>query len=239
MSVSEPVLSSDFVVNQLIDSLPRKERRNVLKNCEVVELVCEDTLYYPEKAIEHVYFPTESFISLMATVDGTATLEVGLIGSEGMLGIQVLLGVNHSAITALVQGGGKALRIRVDNFQQVLKNNPQLQASLQHYLYVILTQLTQTALCNSYHVLESRFARWLLMTHDRAHADNFHLKHVFLASMLGVRRSGVTIAAGVLRKRGLIDYSRGNITILDREGLEAASCSCYHTMISIYKQLLP
>ena len=238
MSVMEPVVAQALIVNQLIDALPRRERRNVLKSGELVELIFEDILYYPERKIEHVYFPSTGFISLIATIDSTKTLEVGLIGNEGMLGVQVLLGVNDSPITALVQGEGTALRIRVESFRRLLKNNPKLQLSLQHYIYVMLAQLTQSTLCNSYHLLESRCARWILMSHDRAHNNQFYLKHVFLAAMLGVNRSGVTIAAGALKDQGLIGYSRGHITILDRQGLEAASCACYRTMNTIYAQLL-
>lgn len=239
MSASVPVITKALVVNQLVNSLPRKERRDVVKNCELVTLVFEEVLYHPERVIEYIYFPADGFISLIAMVDGDATLEVGLIGNEGMLGVPVLLGVNISPVIALVQGEGNALRMRVDVFHRLVKSNPHLQTCLHHYMYVTLAQLTQTTLCTAYHTLEARLARWLLMTHDRADANQFYLKHAFLASMLGVRRSGVTIAAGVLKHQKLIDYSRGHITILNREGLEAVSCSCYRVMTSIYAKFLP
>lgn len=238
-SVSTLTKKAATTNNKLINALPRKERRDVIKNCELVELVFEDILYHPERVIEYVYFPSDGFISLIATVDDDATLEVGLIGNEGMLGIDLILGVNTSSATALVQGAGHALRMRSECFDLIIKNNPQLHARLHRYLYVILTQLTQSTLCVSYHPLESRLARWLLMTHDRAHADHFYLKHAFLASMLGVRRSGVTIAAGGLKHQGLINYSRGHITVLNRAGLEAVSCSCYHVISSAYGKFLP
>lgn len=238
MAEFAPSSSKALAVNDLLNALPRRERRNVIKHCELVELALDQILYGPEQPIDYVYFPTAGFISLIATLDDANTLEVGLIGCEGMLGIPAVLGVPLSPTTAVVQGQGQALRIGVVSFQRVIQHNPGLQEHLQHYIQVVLTQLIRTTLCTAYHPLESRLARWLLMTHDRARDDNFYLKHSFLASLLGVHRSGVTIAAGALKQKGLIDYSRGHITILDRDGLEAVSCSCYRAMASMYKQLM-
>lgn len=226
------------VVNLLLSGLPRLERQRILFHCEPVELVFGSILCEADQPFSHLYFPLTGFISLVTTLGDHPPLELGLIGNEGVLGATLALGVNTAPARAVVQGTGSALRISTARLRQELDDCPRLLCTLKRYLYVLMAQLSQNAACGHFHEVEPRLARWLLMTHDRAHADHFHLTHKFLADMLGVRRSGVTIAAGTLQKRRLIHYSRGEITILDRQGLEGATCECYRALIEDYARLL-
>jgi CRP-like cAMP-binding protein len=224
--------------NRILAALPSKDRERLLAHCEPVELMFADVIYKPGELILHVYFPTNSSISLVTPLEGSASLEVGLIGNEGMLGIPLTLGVDVSPFLALVQSSGPALRINVASFLRELGRSAALQRELNLYLYVLISQLGQTAACTRFHVVEARLARWLLMTQDRAHSDTFHVTHVFLAYMLGVRRVGVTKAASSLQKQKLISYHRGDVKILDRAGLEAASCQCYRAEKETYEHIL-
>jgi CRP-like cAMP-binding protein len=197
-----------------------------------------DVLSNPGDRIRHVYFPTDSIISLVKPIDGGGSLEVGLVGNEGMLGITLMLGVNAAPFRALVQGGGPALRIAAPLFLHELEQNPALQRELKRYLFVSFSQLVQSATCNRFHVVEERLARLLLMIRDRTNSESLHVTHELLAQMLGVRRVGVTKAAGALQKRRLISYSRGEVRIHDLGGLEAASCGCYRADKETYARIL-
>jgi CRP-like cAMP-binding protein len=221
------VANRPSAANLVLAALPHKEYQRLLTGLEPVKLIYGQVLYEPAGLIRHVYFPTDCLISLLTAVDKSRTLEVGMVGNEGMVGMPMALGIGVSAVRALVQGSGTAMRMTAACFRAEFKKNMPLQRALFRYTHLLMAQVSQTAACNCFHQAEARLARWLLMTGDRLHADEFRLTHEFLAHMLGVRRVGVTKAASDLERKQLIDYSRGNIRILDRERLEAAACPCY------------
>lgn len=210
----------------------------MLAICEPVQLVLAQVLCQPGKPTRHVYFPTEGFISLVVLVDGRAGVEVGLVGREGMLGAHLALGVLTAPLHALVQGAGAAWRVDAGAFKRELTASSALQRGLRRYLYVLMAQQATSAGCLRFHLTGQRLARWLLMSQDRAGTDHFHVTHEFLAYMLGMRRVGVTAAASVLQRSGLIQYHRGEITVLDRSGLEAAACGCYAADRQTYAEVL-
>jgi len=226
------------VKNRLIEALPRQDRKHLLARCERVELDFAEVLFEPEQRIRYVFFPAGSFISLIAPTDADANFEVGLVGDEGMLGLPLLLGIKEAPLRALVQGSGAAWRMRATPFCRELEESVSLRRLLNRYLHVTLRQLTQTALCNHFHGVDARLARWLLTTADRAHSDHFDITQEFISSMLCVRRAGVNRAAALLRERKLIRYSRGRLTILDRRGLQAVACACYAAARKSYAKIL-
>jgi CRP-like cAMP-binding protein len=215
------------VANSMLAALPRDQYQRLQNGLEPVALGFGDVLYEPGKRIRHVYFPGDSLISLLTLVEGHLALEVGMVGREGMVGVFLSLGMDVSPVRALVQGAGAALRMESARFCRELRRSPQLQGEVNRYTVTLMAQISQTAACNRFHLVEPRLARWLLMTRDRVLSDEFRLTHEFLGHMLGVRRVGITKAARALQKQKLIHYSRGKITIIDPVRLEAASCSCY------------
>ena len=187
--------------NKLLHLLPRPHQVRILAECEEVELTFGDIISEEGDRIRHVYFPTgDSFISLMTRVEGSPNLEVGMVGSEGMSGISLALGIGVSPLRAIVQGGGTAVRMKASAFTRMLETDAPLRTMLNRYLYVLMSQLAQTSACTRFHVLDARLARWLLMTQDRSHSAKFHVTQEFLSYMLGVRRVGGTKAAGALHR---------------------------------------
>ena len=225
--------------NHLIDLLPRSDRKRLLALGEPVTLTLQDTLVEAATEPGHVWFPRSGFISLISSVDGTSSLEVGMVGCEGMLGTHLALGCAIAPQKALVQGTGSAWRIASRLFSTELARSPALQRVLDRYLYVLMAQFAGTAACLRFHQIGQRLARWLLMSQDRAQSAQFHVTHEFLAYMLGVRRVGVTHAASALQRQGLVTYRRGELTVTDRSGLEQAACSCYAVNRDTYRSLLP
>ena len=222
-----PAVKSPPIANKLLAALPKKEYQALQSHLEETPLVFEEFIYRPNELISDVYFPNSGIISLLAGVNAHGTLEVGLVGNEGMLGLSVFLGVNSSGNRAVVQGAGSAMKMKVTALRKQCDKGGALPRLLQRYAHSVLTQITQSAVCNQFHSVDARLARWLLMTHDRIADDEFQLTQEFLSNMLGVRREGVSKAAGKLQKRNLITYSRGRLKVLDRAGLEATSCGCY------------
>jgi CRP-like cAMP-binding protein len=215
------------IANQLLAALPKKDYQGMVRHLEQIPLVFEEVIYQSNAPISDVYFPNSGIVSLLAGVSERTTLEVGLVGNEGMVGLGVFLGVNTSVNRAVVQGAGSAMKMKASSLRKQCKDGGIFSQLLQRYSHSVLAQLTQSAVCNQFHSVDARLARWLLMTSDRMADDEFRLTQEFLSHMLGVRREGVSIAAGNLQKRKLIRYSRGCLRILDHPGLEAISCGCY------------
>jgi len=215
------------IANCLLAALPRKAYQSLLGELEPVTLTSGEVLHKPGERIWHVYFPNDSQVSLLMVVADRKALEVGLVGREGMVGIPLALGADVSSVLALVQGSGSALRMKAASFREALGRCLPLQHEVYRYAHAKLVQARQIAACNRFHLAQARLACCLLLTRDRLRSNQFHLTHEVLADTLGIRRVGVTNAAGALQRRKLISYRRGDIRILNPKGLKAASCGCY------------
>ncbi len=222
--------------NRLLAALPDNDRRQTLANCESDLLRFGEVISEPGDQIRDVYFPTDCFVSLVTPPADQGGLEVRLVGNEGMIGTPLILGVEVTQVRTFVQGAGPAWRMSSERFGEALHQSEALQARLNRYLDVLMNQSTQLLACTRFHMVEARLARWLLMTQDRAHSDHFHATHELLALLLGVRRVGVTKAASALQERKLIHYRRGDVTVLDRAGLQGAACDCYGAAEALYDQ---
>jgi CRP-like cAMP-binding protein len=217
----------DLRANRLLATLSKNDYSRLLPKLKRVSLVLGEELYEPGDVIKYVYFPNDSIISLISRISETSWLEVGMVGNEGMAGLAVFMGVDSSPTRALVQGSGTAMRMSSAAVRTEANRLGNLHRLLHRYSHSLLTQVAQSSACNRFHLVNARLARWLLMTNDRLGAEEFPLTQEFLSNMLGVRREGVSKAAGALQAASLIRYSRGIITVLDRRGLEAKSCKCY------------
>jgi CRP-like cAMP-binding protein len=224
--------------NRLLVGLPKEEYDRLRPNLEKVPLPLKEILYEANGPIAHVFFPLNGVVSLVIMMEGGFTLEVGTIGNEGMVGTPVFLGSESSPTRAISQVSGEALRMTAKVFQEEMMRAGPLYALVQRYTQAMINQISQSTVCNRRHSVEKRMCRWLLMSHDRVGTDEFLLTQEFLAQMLGVRRPTVTAVAGILQKAGLISYHRGSLIVLDRKGLEAASCECYEVVAKELDRLL-
>lgn len=224
--------------NQLVASLGPKARNSLIALGEAAQLTLSQVLGEPGSPVRHVHFPVDGFISLIGVLKDSSAVELGMVGTEGMLGASLALGVPTYPVRALVQRAGTAWRIPAAAFKAELVRSATLRRIVSRYLYVLLSQQSSSAVCLRFHLIGPRLARWLLMSHDRAHSTSFHVTHEFLAYMMGVRREGVTQAAGILQRQGVIAYRRGEVHILDRPRLEAAACACYRADQAMYAQVL-
>ena len=225
--------------NRLLAALPIDEYQRLLPKLEPLPLVFGEVIYESGDLIRNVYFPISGIISLLTAVEDRATLEVGIVGREGMVGLPAFLGVKTSGNRAVVQGAGAAMRMKTSAFRKECENGGSFPRLLRRYTHSRLTQIGQGAACNRFHPIDARLARWLLMTRDRMGTDEFQLTQEFLSNMLGVRREGVNKAAGALQQQDLISYCRGNLLILDRVGLKAIACHCYGIIKAEYDTFLP
>ena len=223
--------------NLLIQRLPPLERERFLALCEPFELTLSAELSARGLPLSHAYFPLTGFVSLVVEVDSYPGLEVGMVGRESMVGSELLLGMAPTPWRALVQGAGSSLRVGAQVLRDQIDRNPALREVIQTSLLVRLHQQARASACERFHMIGPRLARWLLMSQDRAKTDSFHVTHEFMALMLGVRRVGVTVAAGGFQRNGIIRYHRGDLTVLDRPALEAEACSCYATDKSNHTEL--
>ena len=213
--------------NRLLAALPANEYRRLLPKLEEFSLIFTETIYEPGDIIRHVYFPGSGIISLLSAVEERSMLELGIVGSEGFVGLPVFLGVKTSNNRALVQGAGMAMRMKTADFLTESENGGSLPRLLQRYTHSHLFQISQSAVCYRFHPIEARLARWLLMSADRMKAENFQITQELLSNMLGVRREAVSKSAANLQQRQMISYRRGKVSIINRADLEAVACKCY------------
>ena len=220
-------MPNEAVSNRLLRTLSSADYAKVLERAEHVHLPMHKIVYDSGEPMTHVYFPNNGVLSMLTVLENGDVIEIATVGNEGMADLSVFLGLNISNSRLLVQIPVDAIRIEKETFLELVADIEGLRVALGHFMVVMFTLVSQSAACNRLHPLEERAARWLLMTHDRVDANDFPITHDFLASMLGVRRPSVTLAAGLLQKAGLIKYSRGRVTVLDRDALEASTCECY------------
>ena len=224
--------------NRLLAALPAEDLARLCPQLEPIDVKLHQVLHAANEPITAVYFPKAGMVSLVSVLTTGGAAEMGIVGSEGMVGVPLLLGGDSSAVEAICQGPGPMLRLQADLFEQALNESPALRKLLLRYTLAFQHQVSQTAACNSSHILRQRLARWLLIAHDRAVGNDFAMTQEFLAQMLCVYRPSVTTTAGSLQRAGLIRYSAGRVTVLDRAGLEAAACECIGTVRHQFKKLI-
>ena len=230
--------TSESFTNRLLQALPPVESEKLGAQSEVLDMEIRHRVFEPDQPSEYVYFPLSGMISVHTRMSDGIAVELATIGREGMAGLEIFLGGEQTPASAFCQIPGRAARIGAEAFREVVRDSAPLTALLLRYTQATLTQVFQSAACNRIHSIEERCARWLLMTHDRVGRDEFRLTQEFLATMLGVRRATVTVAAGILQEAGLIRYRRGVVTIVKRESLEETACECYRVIRNDYERIM-
>ncbi|MFN6530766.1 Crp/Fnr family transcriptional regulator [Nostoc sp. ChiSLP03a] len=236
MSLNKNILEQP--PNKLLATLPASDYERLVPHLKLVSLPFGQILYQVAEPITHVYFPDKAVVSIVTTMEDGSTAEVGIVSNEGMVGMPVILGDKTTTTTAFVQISGAAMEINADILIAEFNRGGVVQNVLLRYVQAVYSELAQAAACNRLHTLEERLARWLLTVSDRLESEDFPLTQEFISQMLGVRRSGVTVAASTLSRAGMIGYQRGHISILKREDLEATSCECYQVIQKEFARLL-
>jgi CRP-like cAMP-binding protein len=230
---------SDPKQNHLLDALLIGEFNRLSPDLTLIEMPLGKVLYEPGGVLENVYFPTTSIISLLYVMENGASAEIAVVGNEGILGISIYMGGESTSSRAIVQSAGHAYQLKAQLLKDEFNRGGPVQRLLLRYTQALLTQMAQTAVCNRHHSVDQQLCRWLLLSLDRLASDELTMTQELIANMLGVRREGVTEAAGKLQRAGIINYSRGHITVLDRIALEKRSCECYQVVKTEFDRLLP
>jgi CRP-like cAMP-binding protein len=226
-------------VNQILKTLGNETINKFFPDLELVKLDLGNVLYESGEKLSHVYFPTSAIISLLYVMENGSSAEIAVVGNEGILGVSMFMGGDTTPSRAVVQSSGYGYRVKVNQLKDGFEHNPETMHVLLKYTQALMTQITQTAVCNRHHSIDQQLCRWLLLSLDRLETNQLKMTQELIANMLGVRREGVTEAAGKLQKSGLIKYSRGLIEVLDRQGIEEKCCECYEVVKDEYDRLLP
>lgn len=230
--------TDDPVGNRLLAALPTEEYARILLHLEPTSFALGEVIYESGGHLDYVYFPTTSIISLLYMMENGSSAEMGMSGNEGVVGIALFMGGDTMPNRAVVQSAGRAVRMKAKVLQEEFARGGQFQRLLLRYTQALITQMSQTAVCNRLHTVEQQLCRWLLLSRERLESDELIMTQELIANMLGVRREGVTVAAGRLQDEGLISYVRGHIKILDRAGLEATVCECYRVVKDEFDRLI-
>lgn len=226
-------------INHLLGALPAEVHARLLPNLELVALPLGKVLYESGDTLRHVYFPIDCIVSLLYVMENGASAEISVVGREGIIGIALFMGGESTPSRAIIQSGGYAYRLLAYKFKEEFNRHSEMLMLLLRYTQSLITQMAQTAVCNRHHSIDQQLCRWLLLSLDRLPTNRLTMTQELIANMLGVRREGVTEAAGKLQKLGVIEYSRGQITVLDRAQLEHLSCECYAVVKKETDRLMP
>ena len=230
--------STDAPKNYLLAALPAGEFKRVQSNLSPVSFKLGEVLYESGDKMNYVYFPTTAIVSLLYVMENGATAEIGIVGNDGLIGVSLFMGGDTTTSRAIIQSAGDAFKMNAKDLKDAFALGGAFQQMLLRYTQALITQISQTAVCNRLHSVEQQLCRWLLLSHDRLESDKLVMTHDLISNMLGVRREGVTLAAQKLAKRKLIKNVRGTITVIDRQGLEEAVCECYEVVNNEYNRLL-